>query len=337
MRGDTSNLQAIAVPQRIHLSLWGKVLSGIAWGVGVGIFVLVGWMALEPVDPRGAVALITTEGATLVVLEVLALSAIVAGLATVLVGRRLPDAGVFAVAVGLAVANLRGATSAHLLIHVAGPDTAARSALAWKLAGEGLIWCLPVVTAMVVSGLVMCWLAHDGDDAGADRASWRDGALAEIPGLKRLLPGTDREQPAGGRINGLKACGLSFIAALVLFRLFATGSPLRSVQHGQTYFALVAAFYLAGWLAYRYFPVRTPLWGCLSVPLVMLAAYVVCALGSPPRGYDQVASVPPAAFFRALPIEYIHVGTAAAIAAFWSSGRLPAADAGDGACAARRG
>jgi hypothetical protein len=309
-------MDTVAVTDTGHLRFHDKALALAAWGIGVGVFASVGWMALEPADPRGAVSLVTADSVLLALAQTLALAAVVSGLATVLIGRKLPDAGVFAVSLGLAAVALRGATTSYLLINVAGPHADARSALAGKLAVGGLFWFLPILVAMIVAALVLRWYA--GEDAGDGATSFREMSLADMPVLGGLLPEADeRTKPS----QGLKAMLLSFLVAAILFRLLATGSPLRSVQHGQSCFALVAAFYIGGLVAYRFFPVGSALWGCLSVPLLCLMGYIIAAMSSPPKGYNQLASVPPDIFYRALPIEYIGVGTAAAVAAFWSARR----------------
>jgi len=311
-------MNAAVAPHYVHLRFHEKVLSLLAWGIALAIFASVGWLALQPDDPHGAVSLLTRSGAWLSVVEILALSAVVSGVATVLVGRRLPDAGVFAVALGLAAAALRGDTSAYLLISLADGDAAVQAAMAWKLAGEGIVWFLAIVVAMITSGLVTRWYATgDGDHAPESLAAT---CLADLPGLGRRLVPADADQPPRSQWGGLKTTLVSLAAATILFRLLATGSPLRSVQHGQTYFALVVAFYAGGLIAHELYPARSAFWACLSVPLLCVLGYVVCALGSSSGGqYSQIASVPPSSFYRALPIQYISVGTAAAMAAFWSA------------------
>ena len=297
-------------PPRIHLRFTDKVLSLLAWAIAIGLFVSVGWMAVQPDDPAGAVSLLTRSQPWWSAVQVLFLSAIVAGLATVLIGRQLPDAGVFAVGIGLAALALGGDTTRYLLVTVAGGDAAIRTDLAWNLAWEVLVWFLAILTAMVVSGWVMRWYSGDAP------ATTRSMSLAEMPGLKRLLPSDDR---IAGSLAGLRTTAICLAAAALLFGLLATGSPLRSVQHGQVYFALVAAFYVAGWIGYELFPAPTPLWGCLAVPLLGVLGYLYCAVSSPSAGdYSRIASVPPSVFYRALPIEYVSVGTAAMLASFWS-------------------
>ncbi len=301
-----------------HLRLQDKALSLAAWGIGVGVFGSVGWMAIQPFDPEGAVSLTTARHAPLMLVEVLALAAIVSGLATALIGRKLPEAGAFAVALGLAAVNLRGDSAAYLLITVTGGDAAARSALAWKLAFEGIAWSATIVVALLAAG----WLMRSvtGRDRPPGDLLYEDTALAELTSLRSASgDGGSRQRPWA---DGLKVTALSLVVAAILFRLLATGSPWRTVRHGQSYFALVAAFYFGGIIAYRYWRVRSPLWGCLAPPVLCLVGYAYCAVAaSPQEPYRSVASVPPSAFFRALPVEYVCVGTVAAILAFWSARR----------------
>ncbi|MFQ5491741.1 MAG: hypothetical protein ACE5GE_13565 [Phycisphaerae bacterium] len=297
-----------------------RVATWAAWGLAVGLFSTVGWMAMQPYDPLGAVSVFSADRPWLMGLELLAVSVVVSGLATALAGRRLPDAGVFAVALGLAVANLRGATSGQLLISVAGIEPAARAPLAWKLACEGCVWFLAILAAMVASGTVTRWFSTERDDD--DLVSPDETAFSEASAVLPLIDPTDK--PVGRQVwvAGLTVTCVTLAGSAIIFRVLATGSPLRSVQHGQTYFAIYAAFYLSGLIAYRYWRPKTALWGCLAPPALCLLGYAYSALSSGPAGpYGQLASVPSSTFFRALPIEYVAVGTTAAMASFWSARR----------------
>lgn len=303
-----------------HLRLGQRLLAWCAWGLAIGLFATVGWMVVQPYDPLGAVSIFTAQRPWLMLIEVLAISALVSALATALTGRHLPDAGVFAVALGLAVANLRGATSGQLLISVAGADAAARDGLAWKLAAEGCVWFLVIGAAMVAGGIVMRWIVSEGSDEAT--VSLDETAFAEASTVLPLLDPAEVPVPRHVWVTGLTVTGFTVAGSALIFRLLATGSPWRSVQHGQTYFALFAAFYISGLIAYRYWRTQSALWGCLAPPLLCLVGYVLSALSSAPAGpYSQLASVPPSSFFRALPIEYVSVGTLGAMSAFWSARR----------------
>jgi hypothetical protein len=299
-----------------------KALTMVTWGGAAALFATVGWMAISPRDPQGAVSLVLHPDA-LMVLQILALAIVVSALATVLVGRKLPDAGTFAVAAGLAVANLQGQTSSYLLIYVTGTDPEARRALAGELAAEGLVWFLVIGAALIVSGLVMRWCFGQGTGGrGGAGAHVSAMAVADLPVLGRWVCPASGQASSAAPARGLLFTGVAAAAAFVLIGLLGTGSPARAVQHGQVYFTVAAAFSVGTWIAYRLIPVQTPLWGCLAIPLVCTMGYVWTMLRPVgPEAYVHVASVPPTPFMRPLPIEYVSVGTAAVVASFWGVAR----------------
>jgi hypothetical protein len=302
-----------------RLGWFDKLVTVLTWTCAVAIFATVGWMTISPNDPRGAVS-VSIGQVPAVIPQVAALAAAVAGIVTAVIGRKLPDVGTFAVAVGLAGANLQGSPSSYLLTHVVGPDAAARQGLCVALAVEGLVWFLVIVVAGVVSGAVMRWChgRPHGEGACAD-GRLASLAVADVPVLGEILCGpaalSGRLSPRIGLLHG----GVTALVALFLIRVLATGSPERTIQHGQVYFSVAAAFYLGAYAAHRAFPVRTPLWSCLAVPVVCVVGYMWTMMRAGGTGpYAQIASVPPTVFLRALPLEYISVGTAAVVALFWS-------------------
>ena len=110
---------------RRHLRLVDKLMLLTAFAVAASLFLSVGWMAVAPSDPQGAVSLLTHENPALMVVEALALAAVTASLATLIAGTRLPDVGIFAVALGLALTSIRGGTATYLLITMADGDSGA--------------------------------------------------------------------------------------------------------------------------------------------------------------------------------------------------------------------
>ncbi|UCG15180.1 MAG: hypothetical protein JSV19_07760 [Phycisphaerales bacterium] len=301
-----------------RLRWFDKVVTALTWACAIAVFATVGWMAISPDDPRGAVSLSIGDVAV-VIPQVAALAAVVAGVVTAIIGRMLPDAGTFAVAVGLAGANLQGHPSSYLLMNATG--VGARRILCLSLVAEAVVWFLVIAVAFVVSGLVMrwCWCYGRGEsDADAGPAKLATLSIADVPVLGRLVCGArltaDATRPRKGVLHGV----VTALAALLLIRLLATGSPARTVQHGQVYFSLAAAFFIGGYAAHRMFPVRTALWGCLAVPVVCIIGYAWTMLRAQgPASYARIASVPPTAFIRALPLEYISVGIAGVLASFW--------------------
>ncbi len=222
------------------------------------------------------------------------LAAVTAGLATVIAGRRFPDVGTFAAALGLAAVSLRGGTAGSLVIQWADSAPVTQSSLPLQLALEAIAWFVIIFLARVFAITVERWCfdgAH-GERTEGEPNSEKDSMVA---GIKHTVI-------AGG-------------AALLAFKVLTAGLATRSVQHGQACFVVAASVCLAAYLAYWVAPVRTALWGVLSVPILAVCGYVWARLGSSPEGLP--ASVPPSAFLRVLPIQYISVGAAAAVAMFW--------------------
>ncbi len=296
---------------------WPDKLATLAtWGGAIAVFGTVGWMAISPVDPHGVVQI--TEGTwPHVFVEMVALAVVVAGLATAAVGRKLPDAGTFAVAIGLAAANLRGRSAGYLLMFTEEPGP--RRLLCLEFAVEAVIWFAVLLVAMITSGLVMRWCFGRGESDAMGDARLSAMCVADMPGLRRLV-GKSTQPDGGARLRVSLMHGVVVIAlALVLIRLLAAGDASRSIQQGQVYFAVVVAFFVGSYAAHRWFPVQTPLPGCLTVPLVCIIGYLWTMVRIQGQGpYAEIASVPPTVFLRALPLEYVAVGTAGVLAAFWS-------------------
>jgi hypothetical protein len=299
----------------------------------VAVFATVGWMAISPRDPQGAVR-ITAGNGLAVFIPMTALAAVVAAVATAAIGRKLPDAGTFAVAVGLAAANLKGTSAQSLLQLIEEPGP--RRILCLEFAVEAVIWFSILVVAMISSGLVMRWCFGRGERDSLGEARLSAMCFAEMPGLRRLAGGaTGTDRGARTRVGLLHGLVVGLLA-LLLIRLLAAGDASQSIRQGQVYFAVAAAFFLGSYAGHRWFPVQTPLTGCLVVPIVCIIGYLWTMVRIRGQGpYAEIASVPPTVFIRALPLEYIAVGTAGVLAAFW--GRPGHAAPGDKTSEARAG
>ncbi len=297
----------------------------LAWGCAVAAFATVGWMALAPDDPCGVVRM-TPGDLPRLFPQIAALALVVAGVVTATVGRKLPDIGAFAVAFGLAGANLKGHTAAYLLMNVT--DVGPRRELCMSLVVEAVIWFVVIALALVASGMVMRWCYGRPDTNGGVTAARLSAlAVADVPVLGRLVCGTSDGPPSTPWLAGLLHAAANALAALVLIRVLATGAQERTIEHGQVYFSVAAAFFLGAYIAHRVLPVRTALWGCLAVPVVCIIGYGLTMVWAQNSGaYARIASVPPTAYIRAMPLEYIAVGTVGVLAAFW--GRLGHRDAG---------
>jgi hypothetical protein len=290
-----------------------KVATLVAWSAAVAAFATVGWMAMGPDDPRGVVRM-TLADVPVVFPQLVALAVVVAGVVTATIGRKLPDVGAFAVALGLAGANLKSYASGHPVMTIT--EVEPRRVLCMSLSVEALLWFCIIALSLIVSAAVMRWcFGRDDRDPGVVAARQEALATADVPVIGRLICGTGEATPWK---VGLLHAGVNAIVALVLIRVLATGAQERSIAHGQVYFSLGAAFFLGAYAAHRILPVRTALWGCLAVPVVCIIGYTLTIVWAKGTGaYARIASVPPTAFIRALPLEYIAVGTVSVLAAFW--------------------
>ena len=284
-----------------HLSFSDRAATWVAWALAGTIFLTIGWFAMAPDDPLGAVSVLTRHGAWMMLLQAAGLAAVTAALATVIAGRRLPDVGTFAAAVGLAAVSLRGGTAGSLLIQWADAAPVSQSSLPILLALEAMAWFVIVFMARGFSIGVGQWCF------GACPEPRRDGGGGHTEG--------EPLSPRGGATHGIKHMLIAAGAALLTFKILSAGLSTRSVQHGQACFVVAASVCIGSYVAYWLVPVRSALWAILSVPFLAVGGYVWARLSPSPGGLP--ASVPASAFLRVLPIQYIAVGTAAAVAMFW--------------------
>ncbi len=287
---------------------------------------------MKPQDPQGPISLLPYDRPLAMIVQVAGLSAGVAAVAAVVGPARLSSFGVFAVAFGLAVANTRGAKMDYLLANLGGSALEGRGRLCATLALAVLIWFLPIVAAFLVERLVRGWLGDRPDAAdggGREQSSPRSGGKAARTPAGRA-PGGTQVSAHQELASGLTATGICAVTAFVVIGLTATGSPVAAIEKGQVYFSLAAGFFLGGLLAHHLCTTQLTFWYYLSVPPVAVVGYLLAWLFPRVSGfsqaalkyYDALAHIPPNAFARALPIEYVAVGTAAALAGCWSSQRF---------------
>ncbi|NOX58663.1 MAG: hypothetical protein GXP29_07370 [Planctomycetes bacterium] len=319
---------------RRHLRLLDKLMLLAACGIAAALFLSVGWLAIAPIDPRGAVSLLTHRNPIVMVLEAVALAAITAFLATLIAGAKLPDVGVFAVGLGLTLASMRGGTATYLLITIANGDRNAERMLAGKLAGESLIWSALIFVGMLVSGLTTRYLrdqrAAFGDSSLAPSANpgpvqLEELAVSECPVVNRRLgTGQESDQTMATRLGGLKTTLVTAVVALFAFCLLVSGRLPRAIMHGQVLFAVFSSFYLGVWISKQWFACRTAFWSLLAVPLVAVLGYVwAVSASSSGHAYAGLANVPMSDFLRALPITFVAAGTMGVLFARWTLGDSP--------------
>jgi len=305
---------------RSGLSLLDKTVAVASWALAGAIFLEIGWLAMAPDDPRGAVSLLSRPSAVSMLLQAGALAAVCASIAAVMAGRRLPDAGVFAAAVGLTLVSLEGGTTTALLIARAQEAGAPHRALSLALAGESVGWFAVLFVAAWVSAAVTVWCHAPRGPRGSVRwlSPWED--TMPLLAVDLRLPGVHRSAFSGLPLTpvneGLRHALVTAGGTLAAVALLSTGLGHRTVEHGQACFIVAAGVLLAGRLAHRVAPVRSPGWSLIGVGFAAAAGYLWAAVQS--AGVAPLASVPPSRFLRILPIQFLAVGTAVAMATFWS-------------------
>jgi len=315
----TAQFTSPLIAPRHPLTLWDKTLALGSLVAAAAIFLTIGWMTVEPDDPYGAVSLLAHGNALFMVLQAAGLAAVTAAVATIVAGRRLPDVGTFAVAVGLAAVSLRGETTASLLVKQADLDAGFQRMLALKFALESVAWLAVILVGVFVSAAVMRWLfTPPTSSAGpsADHAESGTWVLAGF-GLPFIgdhvlrAPARCYTPPKQGLIHTVVAAG----SALVVMAILSAGLSSRGIEHGQACFLVAVSVLVATRIAYRVAPVQTPLWSILAVGLFAAFGYVWSGIGAPPPGLP--AHMPVSPFLRVLPVQYVAVGTAAGLAMFW--------------------
>ncbi len=297
-----SDAPSSVMSARHHPTLVDRAAFWSSWLLAGAVFLTIGWLAMAPDDPRGAVSILTRGGGWMMLLQAAGLAAVTAALTTVIAGRRLPYVGAFAAAVGLASVSLRGWTTAYFLLQGAETPEVSQPALAGQFALEAMAWFVVMLIAVVISAVVTRW------------------CFFSPPGV-----GSGEEAPSGSIRDGLEHLLIVFGAGMVVFYTLSSQMAARSIQHGQSCFVVAATICMASYLAARIVPAPSVHWPIFAVGLLAGAGYGWAALH---RVSGLPAGVPANPFLRVLPIQFVSVGIAAAVAMFWYSRPLAYDDAG---------
>jgi len=310
-------------PQMVYqqtLNVWEKAVTWGAYALAGAVFLTIGWIAMQPLDPQGAVSLLACRNPLGVLIEAVALAAVTGALATAVAGRYRPDIGTFAVAVGLAALSLRGGTTATLLVENADRSGSFQRGLALKMFLESAGWFLVMVVSFFASSLVVRWLGGPSDSSSGSDATptARDDWLLCVqdipgvpPGFSGLQDGGIQTQPSAGLLHALITAGVAWVAIALIF----AGLSSRSIVHGQACSLVAIAVWIGTFTAHRFAPVRSVLWPVLGVMLLAAVGYLWS--GIRPMASSLPLHFPHSNFLRVLPLQFITVGTAAAIATFW--------------------
>ncbi len=289
--------QAIAFPalngrDRLR-AMFGVVVIGV-------IFVaVVSRLVLTPVDPLGCVSTLSCRLGWWILPVCAVLALVFAASVSIISGAKLEEMGVFAVALGLSLAVLRHESAAFLWTTEGQANDELRTVLAGLMAVEALGWFAVIGAAY----------------AGT---RWAVRALD----LKPLIDHNPADEYRVGALTVLFMC----VVAMLALQVLSAGSELAPIETGQVCFALAASFYLASLIAYQVTGAQSQVWAYLAVGLVALAGYAWTALNPTPvfpgRVIAHYAHFSPTAFGRALPIQTIMVGTAAAVFGNWHQRQL---------------
>jgi hypothetical protein len=303
---------SVTVSESPHLGFVDRVAAWLSCGLSIWVFLALGWSFLRPADPLGPVTIWTSRSAVLMLVGSAALACGLAMIGAVLAGRRLPDIGLLAAALGLGIASLRGDTAEFFVLEGTELYGNAGRSLSLRFAVESLGWAIVVGLAALASAAVASRIF---------RPSSERGSAAPIPaGADAALLAARGSAAASGSVPTQLALGLQHSAVVAAvgffaFMLFSVGSGIRAIQHGQVMFTVAAAIAVGVYAGHHVAPVRSALWAIIGVVALALAGYLWAAFWGDPDG--RPPTVPFSPFMRVLPLQFITAGTCSAIIMFW--------------------
>ncbi|MBX3394456.1 MAG: hypothetical protein KF841_03720 [Phycisphaerae bacterium] len=262
-----------------------------AMAVSALIFWYFGWWVASPPDPGSAVALILIDQGVVTMAELLALAAVVSGLAVAICGADSAERGPLAVAVGLATLAARAGQMDKLVLY----------RLTTLSTGPGAESAYPTFALIAETWL---WLALIG--VGLVVGRWVDSWFKPVAMPTPLSPQAD---PGAEIRNGAGTLILTASISWVLLS-YLVGGTQYPIEKGQLYFGVAAAFLLGSLIANMLFQMQTRVMLLIVVALVASSAYIYAG---PPdellhaaRSIGAYVTLAPMA--RPLPIEYAALG-----------------------------
>ena len=299
-----------------------KVSIRCAWLLGAVLFVTVGWIACAPVDPLGVVSIWYHAFAPGMLIQALGLALIVSVAATFIAGRSLTDIGLFSACVGLVAVTVRGNTCDVMLFDAA--EQSAVASLGLRLALECVAWCIVIMIAMVLTPIITQWsqgkeaLTVTREFSPKKEVFWMSGCC--LPGrLGKLtgLAGPDVDQWHQGKLHAATV----LVVGLLIESLLLKGFSNRATEHGQSLFVVAGAVAAGAYVAYRLYPVQTPLWTISGAMKLAVLRYVIAWLFPGPLDAPILLNSSP--MLRVLPLHATAGGVAAAIFMFWQMTSIP--------------
>jgi len=136
-----------------------KVRVFLAALVAIVLVSYVGWMVARPIDPEMAVTFTAGSRSLLAIWPaLLVLTVVAAAVGSAVAGPRLPEAGMFAAAVGLAGLALHGGSMETLLAYVGGADPSGRRSLMFSMAVDTVLCASLLAVSWLVVLMVSRWL-----------------------------------------------------------------------------------------------------------------------------------------------------------------------------------
>jgi len=285
----------------------GRFLTGL--GISLLLFGSLGRMILKPWDSYGAISLLLADNDVAMLIRTAGLLLAIGAFATLVFDARLPLFGAFAAGIGIGLPILTTGGMDYLMVRQqqAGKVLDQPQVLWEYLMMETLAWTILLAMLVGATMFVERWFVKNGsldtedvDDSKPAEKEKKTSATA-LPWLK-----------------GLGAAALTAVVALFLIGVFAV-----NIRKGQVVFAVVGAFFLAALVSEQIVENDHPAWQVTAVPVVALFAYLYTVFHPDrPAGMESLLNIAPNALARALPVEYIFLGTVGAIFGNWTSHRM---------------
>jgi hypothetical protein len=293
----------IAVP---HAGLVDRSRIALACGVAILMMFGVGWSVAQPSDSLLGLTFVHSGRAVLPIwLMMLVLGAITAAIATVVAGRHLPEAGLFATGIGMTTMALRGGSMQMILAYCTTPDAVGRRALMWSMGRDCILWAAVMVLAWAASVMVRKWLWPESGPAPAAK--------------KQTTPQL-----------GAGALASTLVVALIVIWLTIARTSVADIARGQVIASVAAGLFLGTMAGRTVTGVNGIHWYLGAALLVGLIAYLVGYLEADMswatsgiyQRFAVMSSTPPHDLVRPLPVEYVAVGVPAAVAGYWCSDKV---------------
>lgn len=297
---------ATALPE--NLGLVDRARIALACGVAILMMYGVGWSVAQPLDSLLGLTFVHNGRAFLPIwLMMMVLAAVTAAISTVVAGKRLPEAGLFATGIGMTIMALRGGSMQMILAYCASPEETSRRALMYSLGRDCVLWAAVMAVAWAASGIVHRWLWPDDETDSTEKL--RKSASPQM---------------------GAAAMASTVIVALIVIWLTISRTPVAQGARGQVIASVAAGLFLGAMAGRTVTGVDNVRWYLGGVALVGLTAYLVgyleadmgWAKSGAYRSFAELAMTPPHDLVRPLPIEYIAVGVPAVLAGFWSGDKV---------------